>query len=172
MIVFDNASEEHLEDLERHWPSGESGAVLITTRNKGLAHHFSASKSFDVDFLDQSQGVEFLRSLFSRSESDKMLLDDDSLVGKIVTMLDGLPLALSQMAGFMITSRCPCSEFVRLYQHPKNVGLLHETPTVAVGSTSHYHQTIASVWKISISSLSARALALLETIAFFDPDGQ
>jgi hypothetical protein len=169
LLVFDNACDNDFSVLEENWPSGQNGSILITTRNNEVPHRFSVTASQEVHQFDSSEGSEFFISLFHYDPSDTPLLDAPDQVDGIVSRLDRLPIALSQIAGYMKASRCLLSTLIQLYEDPLNARELHEQETV--GSTSHYRQTIATVWKISISDLNEEALKLLGCLAFLDPEG-
>jgi hypothetical protein len=98
------------------------------------------------------------------------LFDNSTELEDIAYLLGGLPLALSQVSGFMITSRFACKHLIELLKQPENLKTLRDLPYA--GSTSGYRQTIANVWQISISALDPAALEILEVMTFFDHNGK
>jgi hypothetical protein len=89
--------------------------------------------------------------------------------------LGGLPLALSQMAGYMRTHGYSMSRFLKFYQTEGTADALSGSTADALsGSTTslnhfQYKQTLETVWQISLTTLSDRAKGLIVLCAFLDP---
>jgi hypothetical protein len=100
-------------------------------------------------------------------------LEDDATNRKIAQdigqELDGLPLALSQMAGFMLQTSCPLDEFLQLYRARDNYIKLQSSSTAI--DKMHYQLTLENVWDMSISRLDQSSKNILEVIALLDADG-
>ena len=90
-----------------------------------------------------------------------------NIAKEISDELGGLPLALSQMAGYMRTHGYSMSRFLKFYQTEGTADALSGSTT----SLNHfqYKQTLETVWQISFTSLSDRAKGLIGLCAFLDP---
>jgi hypothetical protein len=114
----------------------------------------------------------------NKDDSARLLLSvlhlkDDATNRKIAQdigqELDGLPLALSQMAGFMLQTSCPLDEFLQLYRARDNYIKLQSSSTAI--DKMHYQLTLENVWDMSISRLDQSSKNILEVIALLDADG-
>ncbi len=92
----------------------------------------------------------------------------DEEIRKIACLLGGLPLAISQIAGFLVESECPLDEFASLYSTYENMDKIHATSSA--GSTTFYQHTLSTVFTMSINSLDPDATKMLHLAAFLDPD--
>lgn len=167
MMVFDNACDDGFADLEASWPQGKNGTILITTRNTATSHHFAAAETIHLEPFEAVESVIFLESMIA-SSSYIVPKNHNVEIMKIAALLGGLPLAISQMVGFLVESKCPLDEFASLYSSYENIETIHETSTP--GSTTFYQHTLSTVWTMSITSLDRDATKMLDLIAFLDPD--
>lgn len=84
---------------------------------------------------------------------------------KTSEILGGLPLALSQVAEYILSEDCKVGDFLRVYHDQRKQ---QEFVTRAV---SDYELTLSTVWKLSFSTLDPSCRHLLDILTFFDPDG-
>ena len=82
----------------------------------------------------------------------------------ITQTLGGLPLALSQIGGFITQRRLPLQDFLPLYE--RNSAKIDSRKT----GISGYEHTLSTVWEMSISKLSGDSYMLLNLLPFFQPD--
>lgn len=169
MIVFDNACDNGFTDLEAFWPQGKNGTIIITTRNTAASHHFAAAEAICLEPFEPAESALFLESMIANSSYTMPKYHDDKVI-KIANLLGGLPLAISQMVGFLVESECPLGEFVALYSSYENIEALHSISTA--GSTMFYQHTLSTVWAMSIAGLGHDATVMLDLIAFLDPDSR
>jgi hypothetical protein len=80
-------------------------------------------------------------------------------------MLGGLPLALSQVAAYMLSEDCQVDAFLRAYHDQR------KQQDFVTRSVSDYDLTLSTVWKLSFSTLTPSCQYLLDILVFFDPDG-
>ncbi|KAI8951757.1 tetratricopeptide repeat domain-containing protein [Xylaria longipes] len=162
LMIFDNADDPKL--LGDYWPDG-SGSVLITSRDPLAKRLFSIQSSgIDLKPLSDSEGGSLLMRLTDSDESPED--DAESTARQISQDLGGLPLAITQMAGYIRRNDLSLSEFLSLYQEA-------EERTALFGSrfdtgTGVYHHSIATVW--ALEKLSKEAKVLLQTASLLDPD--
>ncbi|MCX4239750.1 tetratricopeptide repeat protein [Paraliomyxa miuraensis] len=135
------------------------GHVLITSRAKawrGLA------KSIEITTLSPEAARAVLLERSGRP--------DDGFADAVAERLGYLPLALVQAGAFVEANRCPFGEYLELLaQH--GIGMFDESDA-ATGD--YYESTVAVTWAISLKAMrgeSPAAKALLDWLAFLDPDG-
>ena len=82
----------------------------------------------------------------------------------IISTFGGLPLALSQVGGFIAQHKIPLPEFLPLYHR--------NAPSIDAKSTTstNYTHTLTTVWEASLNKLSGNAQLLLQILAFLNPD--
>ena len=158
--MFDNADD--IETLEGYWPSCTEGHILMTSRNPQSKDMTTAS--CEVDVLSRSEGSSML-IWFLRLENTVF---EQEIAMKVSDELGGLPLALSQMSGYMKTHRYSMARFLKLYQSEGAAEELSGSTT----SLSHYQykKTLETVWQMSLTSLKDNAKSLVGVCAFLDPD--
>jgi hypothetical protein len=167
-MIFDNAPDESCSFLRAYWPNGRSGAVLVTTRNACLAREFSIPADFALGPIDEKSSVKILL----RGLPEPSTPEEQKAARQICFRLGNLPLALSQMSGYIHESGCSLDSFLITYQDFENLPVLHKTSQP--GSTTGYEHTIATVWAMTMSLLETRSVTALRTLsllAFLDPDG-
>ena len=167
-MIYDNVADDGYDFLLDFWPSGAAGSILVTTRNRGFAHRFSTTVDHCLEPVDVETGKQILLSLLPET----VVVRSDTLLESICKELGCLPLALSQMAGFIIESDCSLMTFLEIYREQKNRIKLHTSSASA--STLNYRHTVSTVWSVSLNSLeskSADSAALLDLLSILDPDG-
>lgn len=82
----------------------------------------------------------------------------------IANALGGLPLALSQIGGFISQRKLPLQDFLPLYE--RNAAKIDARNTGIID----YEHTLSTVWEMSLSKLSGDSLKLLNLLAFLEPD--
>ena len=143
------------------WPGNGHGSVLVTTRSFDPAR-CPAPKGIHVQTLDDSAGSDMLLDLVGL---DTKLPANREKAAAITQTLGGLPLALSQIGGFISQRKLPLQAFIPLYE--RNAAKIDARKT---GLTDYEH-TLSTVWEMSLNRLTGDALELLHLLAFLEPDG-
>lgn len=159
LVIFDNADD--LEVLRSVWPGNANGSVIITSRDFHAAHS-PASTGYHVLPFDDSTGSEVLLKLLGL---DPMQDVHFSKATEISQALGGLPLAISQIGGFIIQRKLLLQDFLPLYE--RNANKINSKKT----GLSDYEHTISTVWEMSLSNIGGESYNLLGLLAFFEPDG-
>jgi hypothetical protein len=164
LLVFDNADEP--QRILKYWPCSSVGSVLVTSRASMLDMNLITANC-EVDSLDYEEGGSMLLSILG-STVDKTDVTTVELARKIAGELDGIALAISQMAGFILKTQMTLEKFLSLYRNKEQAEHLNSGNT----SIDHfqYHHTLASVWQMSYERLSRDAYTLLRLIVFLYPD--
>ena len=158
LLVFDNADD--LSVIKQSWPSGTIGCILLTSRDSTAAFSV-ASDGYQVTPFDTASGSAALLNFVGL---DPCVPSNLETAVMITSTLGGLPLALTQIGGFILQRRIPLKDFLALYNR-------NSAGVDARGTTNmNYNHTLATVWEMSLSRLSGDAKVLLRLLAFTDPD--
>lgn len=161
LLVFDNVDDP--DNLIDFWPSGDSGSILITSRDPLAKSNFSIpSTGIDLRPFSVPESAEILTTLTGRT----VLQDEREALSKVATRLGGLPLALTQMAPVIVRRHLSFAEFLQLYEEEDNLSRFHK---LKLGiDTTGYEHTLESVW--ALEALSEEGGKLLALISILDPD--
>ncbi|KAI1758309.1 P-loop containing nucleoside triphosphate hydrolase protein [Xylaria castorea] len=159
LLIFDNADDPMI--LADYWPQG-SGSILITSRDPLAKSMFIRRRSgLDLGPLTQQDSLFLFRHLITVSGECK-----NNIAQKIVTVLGGTPLAISQMAGIIRRQDLTLSEFWELYTDHDERATLYRTKFNT--SLITYRHSLSTTW--ALEKLKPPARQLLELISFLDPD--
>lgn len=170
LVVFDNAPDQpqYAKFLRDFWPNGKAGSILVTTRNACLAREHSIPHQIGLGPIDEDVSIKIL----TRQLADAPTVEAHNQAREICRQLGHLPLALSQISGYLHESGCDFANFLATYRDFKNLGELHATSNPS--STTGYQYNLSTVWAMTMSVLerkSPTALKTLSILAFLDPDG-
>lgn len=154
LLVFDNAeSPEAVQDFFPSSPEGgPSGSILVTSRNpqwNTLAH------PLEVDVFERSESIQLLQ----RRNPD--LSDEEADL--LADVLGDLPLAVEQASAWRAETGMPAAEYLRLFEEKR-------AELMTVSPPTHYEQTVATAWNVSLDHLASKnpaALQLLQICAYF-----
>ncbi|MEV0034724.1 FxSxx-COOH system tetratricopeptide repeat protein [Streptomyces sp. NPDC050804] len=153
LLVFDNADDP--EQIQRFFPPGGPGHVLVTSRNQSWSQYGDA---LPVDVFLREESVEHLQ----RRAPGLSTEDAD----KVATAVGDLPLAVEQAAAWIAETATPVAEYLDQ--------LAQQAPSVlALNQPAGYPEPVAATWNISIERLKDRspaAVRLLQLCAFFAPE--
>lgn len=158
LLVLDNADDA--ENIVGVWPSGAVGSVLITSRDSA-AWFATAAESCKVQPFDDETGVSAFLSLVGR---EKCTESERAAATKIMQALDGLPLAINQISGFIVQRRLALENFLPLYE--RNSAKIDAKKT----DRGDYEHTLSTVWELALSQVSGPSRTLQTILAFLDPD--
>ena len=168
LIVFDNADRnaqshhDNLELLQKYWPSGKMGSVLITSQDKRVTYKFAKSYE-ELDRLTESDAVKLLYQ-----ESDipqEQNPDPDAL--KIIKRLDCLAFGISQVAWIVRTKFLTFEQFLVMYEDNQRIFVDSE---VVRGPGVRYVHRLSTVWDMQFRDLDSGTTDLMNIVSFLDPD--
>jgi hypothetical protein len=157
-LIFDNADDLHT--IRVAWPRSIHGSILLTTRDFDAAKNPAAS-SYHVEPFNDTAGAEVLLRLI---DLDAKIPSNQEQAREITHTLGGLPLALSQIGGFISHRKVPLQDFLPLYE--RNSAKIDSRKT----AFSDYEHTLSTVWDVSFSKLSKESRKLLNLLVFLCPD--
>ncbi|RJE22879.1 NB-ARC domain protein [Aspergillus sclerotialis] len=158
LLIFDNADD--LSILKPVWPGGATGSILLTSRDSNAAFSL-ASDGCQIKPFDMSTGSAALLNFIGLDQESQFNKDK---ANDITSVLGGLPLALSQIGGFIVQRKVPLQNFLALYE--RNSTSVDSRKTMSI----NYEHTLATVWEMSLSSLTGDSQTLHMILAFLDPD--
>lgn len=171
LIVFDGAdSPDVLSEFESIYGQG---SILVTGRDPRTAHVFSDlasrshSQAHDKPLTIKMHPLEVEEAATVLKRLAKVPLDEEeSMARKIVTLLDGWPLAISQMAGIIRKQSLTLGQFHAQYN---NVAIRSNLQAqVSMFTPESSRETMVS--SMRMAKLSSEATALLRVFAMLDPD--
>ncbi|TRX96272.1 hypothetical protein FHL15_002996 [Xylaria flabelliformis] len=157
LIVFDNADD--LQALKVAWPGTAQGSILLTTRDFDVARN-PAAECLQLEPFNDTEGSDMLLKQIGLdpTESNKQHGIE------ITRALGGLPLALSQIGGFIAQRRLALKDFLALYE--RNAAKINARKT----TEDDYEHTLSTVWDVSFERLPEDSTKLLNIMIFLDPD--
>lgn len=142
--------------------------MLVTTQNQDLKHR--ATVSIYLEALNEEDGAQvLLKYLNHGDEQSRMYLDDLDNAKVISRELEGLPIALAHVAGYIDQARRPFSDFLNHFRERQNASILWSMDSRA-STTQQYERTLDAVWDIALSALGDEARAVIDVLAMLSPD--
>ncbi len=116
LLIFDNVEDIAL--IKSFLPAARCGSLLFTSRRQAFE---VAAQVLSLEPMTSEEGMRFLlgRARFSsdlRASRDLLAPEDEEALQKIVSLMDGLPLALDQVGSYIEATRCRLSDYLQLYQ--------------------------------------------------------
>jgi transcriptional regulator with XRE-family HTH domain len=173
LLIWDNL--EDLKLLRRYLPSVRQGAILITTRFQALG---TLALGLELSPMSREEGMLFLLRRAkvlepeATSEQVQQLAEQQPVeyeaADKLVTAMDGLPLALDQAGAYIEETRCSLSNYLRAFEEQRHQLLDRR----GVSGADHPHSVFATLGLACKRSaqLYPKALDLLYFCAFISPD--
>ncbi|MBL7258262.1 FxSxx-COOH system tetratricopeptide repeat protein [Paractinoplanes lichenicola] len=155
LLVFDNAEDP--EDVERFFPKGGPGSIIVTSRN---ARWGGIANTLAVDVFDRQESIELMR----RRDPRLAVGDADRLAER----LGDLPLAIEAAAAWRAEMKMTADEYLSRLESSQP-----ELDEEAAVGDLDYPEHVAAVWNISLNGLhdlEPSTLRLLQLCAFFAPE--
>ncbi|GAP84174.1 putative NB-ARC and TPR domain protein [Rosellinia necatrix] len=158
LVVFDNADD--LQTLKVAWPRNPRGSILLTTRDFDVARN-PAAECLQLEPFDDAEGCAML---LKQIGLDSTTTANQQHAMEITRALGGLPLALSQIGGFIAQRRLALKDLLPLYE--RNSVRIDASRT----TKDDYEHTLSTVWNVSFERLPKHSTILLNMMIFLDPD--
>ncbi len=167
LVVLDDVADPR--DLAGLWPTGRSGAVIVTTRRRDAAM-LARGRRVDVSVFTSDEAVAYLTTNLGAVAG----LPADVLgeAADLAADLGWLPLALSFAAAAVIDEGISCADYRRRLADRTRL-LDHLLPTAA---GEDYPHTVAGAWSLAserANRLDPAGLArpMQDLICVLDPNG-
>lgn len=158
-MIFDNAEDR--DTLEDYWPSVGNGRIIVTTRTPELFRDMT-KHDITVMLFSKQEGADCILKLAGGTRSVPKDLD---AALELSNSLDGLPLGVSQIAGFTVQNRLSLEAAAELYQRRKRE--IQQDPRYTA-----YKPNISTVWEMQFQSLKkgSPARTILGVLVYLLPD--
>lgn len=169
LLIIDNVDDpKSVADI---LPMHTKGRVLMTTRLQALG---PLAQSVEVEKMEMEESILFLlrraKILVSDATLVEVTVEEQAVAKEIVTVLDGLPLALDQAGAYIEETQCGFLGYLDLYrQHRKE--LLQKRSTSLL--VPDHPESVTTTWSLSFQRVekdNAAAATLLQLFAFLHPD--
>ncbi|CAG7558312.1 unnamed protein product [Fusarium equiseti] len=161
LMIFDNM--EAFEGLSAFWPSGLSGSILVTTRNKTLAKEFTEFQ-LSVSPFEPLDARRFL--LQYRTNDTELTSEEENATTIISQKLGNLPLVLDLVRHHVSASGSSFKEFLQSYREPIEPFLYNRSS--ASWKNEWYHQNILATYTLRLQKMSKKAAEMVEVLAILD----
>lgn len=159
LLILDNVDD--LSIIGPYWPCEGQGSIIITSQNPACEHTLAGQGVTMLPFT-REEGYQFFHTRLPYELSEQ----DDETASQIIDSLGYHPLAINQIASFIIESKCSISAIKEMHLQRREALKLQQ---VEYGSP-WYNKTVAAAFELSIDKLGADAELLLLVLSFFDPD--
>ena len=149
LIVFDNADVPPPEVVEKFFPPGNRGNILITSRNRSMGRIVSFENSIEIIGMNEADAVNLLLKA-SRLDPLPEHLDVSK---KIATELYCIPLAIDHAGAYIEAGKCDIDQYLRQFSVHRQALMSDATFTGA----SKYNRTVYGTWDLSFKEIEKRA---------------
>ncbi|KAK5246710.1 hypothetical protein LTR20_007356 [Exophiala xenobiotica] len=168
LVVLDNVDREYRPqapqpgsyDIGRYFPEADHGSILVTTRLGELEQQGTVGKKL------RKVDASLAEAMFRQWYTGEFNVDMGS---RLIKLLDGLPLALTQAAAYIQQTRTSFAQYINLYNTQwKDLMESQDKDGIPLPA---YHRSIWRTWTISYEAIRAKneaAANLLLLWAFLD----
>ena len=174
LIIYDNIQDCKI--LEQYWPRATKGAIIMTSRNPGVARHFATTHArIEVLPFSLHDGENFLLSLLQDNENRCSSKEEREIASKISQAVGNLPLALNLVGRYISSTGMSSRRFLDTNRHFERDFLFNEA--THLWDAQSYQNSINTTWTMNISPpgsksvLDNNTLSLIQMLAFLDGDG-
>ena len=172
LLIVDNVDDEAAAHaLTAYFDRLRNGHVLITSRLHGFSRQVA---TLDLSVLSEADSTALLLQL--TQDDRRKAADDDALARALARLMEGLPLALHQAAGYINEQRLTFAQYLARYEQ-EAAGLLRWFSTLSIpyagpgtGPDALAPRPVLITWKTSFDRLDANAKKWLLVFSHFAPD--
>lgn len=161
LLVFDNA--EDADVIEKFWPTGQYGSILLTSRNPLLdTHALSIKGKVQLHGLPLDDGARLLHVCAQEDQTPNPIIKANAKT--IVDWVQGIPMAIQQLGSLIYNDNLSISGFLDVYPTKNDLfGRLHEVHSK--------DKNLITVWALdALQERHSDAYSLLAIIAMLDPE--
>lgn len=161
LMILDNVdTPEAQEAVLKIVPALSNGHVLITSR---LRNWPASVLKQSLEKLSRPEATQFLLHRTERGREKAQ--DDAARAADLSGVLDGLPLALEQVAAYIVRHQMSFVEYLKAWEQERSEVLKWHYPGVM-----EYPASVAVTWKHTFDRLSPTAASLLRLMSFLAPE--
>ena len=171
-IVIDNLDDIELQS--RQYIPVRHGEILFTTRDRRIIGHpgfVPAGAGIEVSRMSDEEAMAAFCRIVG---SEEPLLCPAT--GPLLTLLDGLPLAIAQAATYIRATHMPTANYLSLFQKSEEhqQALLSEPlPAALQNDKNDLSRAVMTAWALTVQKIeqeSPLSIKLLQIMSFLDPD--
>lgn len=164
LLVFDNVDDAQL--ITPFWPATDRGSILLTAR-KTTASSTPSQHQLRLEPLSIEDSSKMILEQLKTSGHNAMT-GDAALALELSKELGGLPLAITQIVGFMCNTECNLSDICQIFRDRQH-------PEIFMGDSEeqvdcYYEYTLSNVWAVTLSRFDESTSHFLDVVGFLDPD--
>jgi tetratricopeptide (TPR) repeat protein len=148
--------------LSDYLPHSRRGTILFTTRSRKVAGDLTPSSVLGLNDISKAEA----RQLLARRLIKQALLDDETDVDKLLTILTYLPLAIVQAAAFINNNDISVSRYIALFQHTSTESELFSERFEDPSRYREMDSTVAKTWHISFDQIQRQDRLAAEYLSF------
>ncbi|KAF8600038.1 TPR-like protein [Ceratobasidium sp. AG-I] len=168
LLIFDNADDPEI-DLHTYFPKSTHGNILITTRNRDLGLlTFGDSATCEISGMEPREALQLLQKT-AQIQDDSLSTGEKEAASELLKEFGYFALAIIQAGAYIQQVGCGLSLYRELY-HRQRQALLEEYKTMSI-KIDDYQKTVYTTWVMSFERLGARAVDMLQLLAFLHNDG-
>jgi tetratricopeptide (TPR) repeat protein len=167
LLILDNADD--LTFIQGFLPTNGKGHILLTTRARPMG---KVAQRVEIDKMEMEEAVLFVLRradiIAPEASLEAIASANRVLAHELVTLMDGLPLALDQAGAYIEETGTDLSRYLKLYKTQRKALLKRRSKF----PTDH-PEPVASTWLLSFQKIEKRnsvAADLLRFCAFLQPD--
>lgn len=172
LLIIDNADNQKIS-LERYFPKGNRGHILVTTRNPALRIHGNIGTGFfDFQSLDNEDAKYLL--LKAARQPEPWDSTCSAFASAIAKALGFLALAIVQAGAVIRDGLCSLKNYLNFYE--RSWQRLRQAKTAnghAIDDTKDHHMHIYTTWEMCYRRIESKgtqaaedAIQLLKTFSF------
>ncbi|KAG4441573.1 hypothetical protein IFR05_002958 [Cadophora sp. M221] len=171
LLIFDNAERDQI--LQKYWPVGAMGAILITSREYYNFAKDESRKGDTVKPFTDDQSWELLLKLlgedWEKADRENTIPQSEIVAAKkFLSQLEGLALAVRQAAVMIKDPNIGGPTIAKTYEKFKE--RMRTLPPRHSSRRSASEIALDSLWDMTFSALGAHARTLLSVFSWLSPD--
>lgn len=167
LLVFDNL--ESAGTIQKCWPTGARGSILITTRSPMLARTYS-SCVVDVPLFTDAESIEFLGKVIWPSSGPSTVPSGDDLkvLQRLAEISGNLPLVLDLSRRHISATGISATQYLLKYDAMERI--IFSDVRNPVWHPVSYPFTVVAALTLGLSKMNSSAKDLMTLSAFLQPD--
>jgi tetratricopeptide (TPR) repeat protein len=176
LMIVDNADDQELifgdaekPGIEEYLPESEDGLILLTTRSRQVAVDFAGPNVIEVQQMDPVEATYLIEKSLTRKD----LIQDEAIITELLNYLTFLPLAITQAAAYLNTTKAPAQKYIELLRGAESniakvLGREFRDNTRYRGSRN----AVGATWLVSFEQIEKSnpvAVRLLSFISYIEP---
>ena len=149
LIVFDNADNVPVYEVEKFIPPGNRGSILITSRNRSMGRVVSSDNIIEINEMAEGDAITLLLKASRLDASAKHI----ELAKNIVTELGCMPLAVDHAGAYIEAGRCSIDKYLQQFSLHRQTLMSDAT----FRGASKYDRTVYGTWDLSFTEIKKRA---------------